>query len=248
MKLRKRFPCSDLSPRSAFTLIELLVVIAIIAILAAILFPVFARARENARRASCQSNVKQILLGVTQYTQDYDEKFPSTWMNNPTTGQWIWIQNVQPYLKSTQLFNCPSDSQTSVSSWPSPTAPAGLVNPFHTSYSANYNMGGSNGDSPTIARIVQPATTIYLTDGGGTAQAAFPYITGVARSAKDPWVLNDSSDTNARDATNDIFGAPLNRHLETINVGFVDGHVKAMKPEKFYMPNSPWLDPNIGGS
>src|ERR1700712_617648 len=95
-----------------FTLIELLVVIAIIAILAAILFPVFARARENARRSSCQFNLKQIGLGVMQYTQDYHEKSPLRRNNGPadTTGGdgygGTWIA-IQPYLKSTQIYQCP---------------------------------------------------------------------------------------------------------------------------------------------
>ena len=117
--------------QGAFTLIELLVVIAIIAILAAILFPVFGRARENARRSSCQSNLKQIGLGLLQYTQDYDERTPfqeqtvakaSRCFASPTefadckaaTGapeaawqiNWIWAIN--PYVKSYQLFRCPS--------------------------------------------------------------------------------------------------------------------------------------------
>src|SRR4028119_1048011 len=95
--------------KKGFTLIELLVVIAIIAILAAILFPVFARARENARRASCQSNLKQIGLGLMQYTQDYDEKYPLFNENpggpgNNSPARPNWTQIIQPYIKSTQLF------------------------------------------------------------------------------------------------------------------------------------------------
>ena len=90
--------------RSAFTLIELLVVIAIIAILAAILFPVFARARENARKASCQSNLKQIGLGIQQYVADYDGQIPPQQLGGPV----VWPSLLMPYIKSGQLFTCPS--------------------------------------------------------------------------------------------------------------------------------------------
>jgi len=107
------FHSFSLRPRKAFTLIELLVVIAIIAILAAILFPVFGRARENARRSSCQSNMKQIGLGILQYTQDYDEKYPQAyWYKNDagdSEGYFQWTGATRPYVKSEQLFVCPSD-------------------------------------------------------------------------------------------------------------------------------------------
>src|SRR2546428_12391240 len=99
------------TPASGFTLIELLVVIAIIAILAAILFPVFARARENARRSSCQSNLKQIGLGIMQYAQDYDERMISSRMslNNADNEGGNWVVMLQPYVKSYQLFACTSN-------------------------------------------------------------------------------------------------------------------------------------------
>jgi prepilin-type N-terminal cleavage/methylation domain-containing protein/prepilin-type processing-associated H-X9-DG protein len=92
-----------------FTLIELLVVIAIIAILAAILFPVFARAREKARQASCQSNLKQAILAGLMYAQDYDEKLPSHSTNAASTeGYPMWWDLLQPYIKNQQMQQCPS--------------------------------------------------------------------------------------------------------------------------------------------
>jgi prepilin-type N-terminal cleavage/methylation domain-containing protein/prepilin-type processing-associated H-X9-DG protein len=93
--------------RRGFTLIELLVVIAIIAILAAILFPVFAKARENARRTACASNLKQIGLAIMQYTQDYDERY----MPGQTSSRSTFVTMLQPYTKSTQVFMCPSAPQ-----------------------------------------------------------------------------------------------------------------------------------------
>ena len=102
----------------AFTLIELLVVIAIIAILAAILFPVFAQAREKARQTACISNQKQIGLGLTQYVQDYDEAFPFNWSGaafnisrlNPAPSSYKWMDAIFPYVKNEQVFTCPSDN------------------------------------------------------------------------------------------------------------------------------------------
>ena len=100
--------------RGAFTLIELLVVIAIIAILAAILFPVFAQAREKARQAACLSNTKQIGLGLMQYVQDYDETmplpgyFPNRTAPEPYAGRRSWRSDIQPYIKNTGVFQCPS--------------------------------------------------------------------------------------------------------------------------------------------
>ena len=106
--------------RSAFTLIELLVVIAIIAILAAILFPVFAQAREKARQATCASNLKQFMLAIIQYTQDYDEKMPLAITHVNQIGPYTAKANnvnefgihmeLMPYVKSSQVFRCPDDS------------------------------------------------------------------------------------------------------------------------------------------
>ena len=120
------------SPRyEGFTLIELLVVIAIIALLAAILFPAFARARENARRAACQSNLKQLGLGYLQYEQDYDERFP-VGPSADLTGV-DWAERIYPYVKSTQIYVCPDDANNDLSG----LGQAGIE---RCSYATNINL------------------------------------------------------------------------------------------------------------
>src|SRR5688500_12861258 len=119
------------SVKRGFTLIELLVVIAIIALLAAILFPVFARARENARKSSCQNNLKQIGLGIKQYVQDYDEMYP---MRGNAIGN--WQQQIFPYIKTTQLFACPSNTDNKFTV----TQPAGAKPPIPRSYGINHRV------------------------------------------------------------------------------------------------------------
>src|SRR5437773_7540417 len=99
------------SSRIGFTLIELLVVIAIIAILAAILFPVFAQTREKARQANCQSNLKNLALAILMYAQDYDEHLPLYNYPQPTGGNLRWGALIEPYVKNLQIFICPSARQ-----------------------------------------------------------------------------------------------------------------------------------------
>jgi len=129
--------------RRGFTLIELLVVIAIIAILAAILFPVFARAREKARQASCQSNLKQLALGVMMYAQDYDERFPTRYYV-PTgwTSGFQWSNVIEPYVKNWDLFKCPSTA----------------------AYSYGWQQGYLN--YRKLAEIQSPSETVMLCDVG----------------------------------------------------------------------------------
>ena len=123
--------------RRGFTLIELLVVIAIIAILAAILFPVFARAREKARQTSCLSNVKQIGLATLMYVQDYDETMP----HHQRVGRVITVQTqVQPYMKNEQLWVCPSESAPYYYYWDNPTGTTAMTG-IPGSYGWNTNLG-----------------------------------------------------------------------------------------------------------
>ena len=191
----------------AFTLIELLVVIAIIAILAAILFPVFARARENARRSSCQSNMKQIGLGFLQYSQDYDEKFMLEYDASNGAG---YKQIVQPYLKSTQIWACPSNKENQMVQMPATGNYPAIV----MSYGANPHVliPGFTGAPPLALAFVQSTASKILmseTNFGEYGNWNFPYP---------DWSVADIRDRG------------FAGHLGTMNCLFIDGHVKAMKP------------------
>jgi prepilin-type N-terminal cleavage/methylation domain-containing protein/prepilin-type processing-associated H-X9-DG protein len=235
MKLRASTRPTEVPTRTmvnrGFTLIELLVVIAIIAILAAILFPVFARARENARRASCQSNLKQIGLGLLQYVQDYDEVMPvvNTYTGGmDTVAQPPWNTVVQPYLKSTQIFVCPSftgslaGNRTSYAANVSHAKTGGPTAPFSSFYGSSPAPQGL----VKMSAVEEAATTVWVGDSDANDQYSVMIWAAVNAPPVDtsvtPRVMGDTS-----------AGSPSSRfeerHLETINILYVDGHVKAIK-------------------
>jgi prepilin-type N-terminal cleavage/methylation domain-containing protein/prepilin-type processing-associated H-X9-DG protein len=199
--------------KSGFTLIELLVVIAIISILAAILFPVFARARENARRASCMSNLKQIALGVFQYKQDYDEKLPLyLGATAAYPNSYGWPAYIQPYLKSTQIFQCPSEpNEVSL-----------------TNYNDYWINLLATGQSDAVFNA--PASTVLFGDGqssdrtGTGAWTVGGNATCVYAQTGALWNCTLAPITTLTPATLPTGGA--HRHLSGANFAFADGHVK----------------------
>ena len=230
--------------RNGFTLIELLVVIAIIAILAAILFPAFARARENARRSSCQSNLKQIGLGMLQYVQDYDENFPTGWVeNDPPVGAQIlrptgrgWAGQVMPYMKSTQILKCPSDSVTATGT---NVVASYFYNQVITDPSTTYN-----GVDRKLAALVAPAKTVMVGESVGIAGAMTtngtfdnisPVSFGSGCTRRDGTAINRATgrwpnlSAAADTAWNANAGTP--RHFDGANYLLADGHVKWYKPD-----------------
>lgn len=254
--------------RAAFTLIELLIVVAIIAILAAILFPVFARARENARRSSCQSNLKQLGLAILQYTQDYDERYVPPSIPFPTICNAGAYELLDPYLKTQLILFCPSDvNKVFGSQWGCDTshaATAGIAPYGYYSYLINSRLSDardvngagqitSSGTGPfygaiTVSAVVRPTNTVLVTDGGADYDAT---------KAPTDWtkdhqaIFLDPPGAGAAAAGLSHRAAPLPRHLETTNCLFFDGHVKALRIESFYTrpvtATSDWLDPLKGG-
>lgn len=242
--------------RRAFTLIELLVVIAIIAILAAILFPVFAQAREKARATSCLSNQKQIATGLLMYAQDYDEMLLMGMYGTSASGTLCsWPAMIQPYIKSTQVFQCPSAPRNAGITAGTIAAAngCGIGNGFVVTYAYNYYLGGNNNTNggvmtSSLPALDKPADTVLIVDGASTAQLAtvapesWPEkrtstataVGGTTTTNRLPYLLVHSG-SNLMAASND-YGAPFPRHQGFVNVIWADGHVKSRKLAPTFFP------------
>jgi prepilin-type N-terminal cleavage/methylation domain-containing protein/prepilin-type processing-associated H-X9-DG protein len=231
--------------RHGFTLIELLVVIAIIAILAAILFPVFARARENARRTSCLNNAKQIATAVLMYTQDYDEKLPmikGAWDGNMPThltlpdgrgysGYWAWPLALYPYIKNAQAFVCPSDPSGGKEGYNDNGTSNPYVNewgrPIPNSYAVLEPMSYWRNSPVALAEITYPAETYYIGDSYKwfTTFGDYTWIQGFNRMRySNDCATHNGGAGGAVEVTNPSDSCA--RHLGGNNIVYLDGHAK----------------------
>ena len=218
----------------AFTLIELLVVIAIIAILAAILFPVFQKVRESARKISCASNEKQLGLGFLQYVQDYDEKYPALRRQDPGKPYAsYWFDYITPYLKSLDVFKCPDNPHKDQIRFNSGDS---SDSPYTISYGMNPRLGeitgfgatGAGDNAVSLAAIDAPANKILM----GESNALWP----------DVMYYNAEAQYNGNTGSPQTNGLPaiFAGHTGRMNLLFCDGHVKALLPtQTIGDPNAP---------
>ncbi|GEM_PF-118570 len=240
---------------AAFTLIELLVVIAIIAILAGMLLPALAKAKQKAQAIQCVSNIRQIVLGTKMYTDDNNGKHIVTYLFPPySKGLLTWFQIVQPYLSSTNVLLCPArkGKPLELDKWDGISVTAPTV----SDYAINHQMCGELSSyvdyhhKPEVS-VRNPAGTIFITDSGTRADAnKNPAVNPKSKTKLGAWMLGD---VQVGDCPGCVTGdnpnwcGPHLRHNERSNNGFADGHVQAMKPTWYYA-STPWLDPLRGGN
>ena len=246
-----------------FTLIELLVVIAIIAILAAILFPVFAQAREKARQISCASNEKQLGLAFTQYVQDNDERYPYA-AETIDGGAWwgeknsVWPEEISSYVNTYKAYDCPDDSKTGINTWEGTSisyAVNGIIS-FNSTGPITLGVMGMqdwNGDihgGRTLAQIGVPSDTILMCehwnsdlDKGGAMNASHAGLEGTMFGVTwfsfgglipDPTRSASAAYPNSRNGGVNVHTNGLSNFL------FCDGHVKALHPLSTVQPVNMW--------
>jgi prepilin-type N-terminal cleavage/methylation domain-containing protein/prepilin-type processing-associated H-X9-DG protein len=245
-----------------FTLIELLVVIAIIAILAGMLLPALARAKEKGKSTSCISNLRQMTLAARLYADDHDGRYCFTFqVRGNNVNRKGWFNFLQPYQQTTNLILCPSKTKKFkevVALYPSEQRDKAVSN-----YAANFRLGGCDWPDTWDAKVWRqlretdvnrPSTTVYLTDGGSKPlNTKDPEKCVTVKSPEKPgcWIVQDpASDapcTGCVTSDDPNWGGPHMRHLQRSNIAFTDSHVESLKPAKWYYAGTPWLRPEMGG-
>src|SRR5579871_6140499 len=233
------------SPRHAFTLIELLVVIALIAILAALIFPVFSRAREQARRTACLSNAHQAGLAFQLYVQDYDERTPSVWGQTGAVPNvfWDYWQLLQPYAKNINIFFCPDYSKTNCGAAENvvDATPGGRCIGYGYNWGPMQSFDNDPYGGGLLGPIQHPAHNPTLTYAAGISLAAIVapaecYAFG--DSSDEPWytvAMGSMLGSYANDGGTVSSNSDL-RHGGRFNFAFTDGHVKMVPWRGGYVP------------
>ncbi len=248
--------------RPAFTLIELLVVIAIIAILAAMLLPALAKAKQKADATACINNNRQMFLTSQLYADDNGGKLCFTFtLTGNQQNRKLWFNLLAPYCRSTNLALCPTDAK-GLHDRAYTVYPSGSNDQLVINYQYNFQLGGCDWPGvwpketyPPLAasNVRRPAATVQFCDGGSKPlNTSNPAKCVTPQSPEKPgcWIVQDpAASTPAALASTDDpnWGGPRLRHNERCVVTFVDGHVEARRASTWYWAGTSWLNPNIGG-